>query len=176
MNYKTVLLNGSPKTNSLSMRLAHELIDLKHVKRFTAYDMSMHTCTDCKRCMRMPGCIFDKDGATRFIEALDEADTLIIVSPVHFGSLSSEVVRLLSRLQTLYNGKHTRGDVAPKLDKLIFITTAGADNDAMFEGAHLTYKILTHLFNPSEHTFTSLKNTDSLGENESLLPYIQTRY
>lgn len=153
------------------MRLAGEFIDLKDIEPFDAYSMSMHPCTDCKRCMKTPGCIFDTDDATRFIESLKENDTLIIVSPIHFGSFSSEVVTLLSRLQTLFNGKHTRKDKIPKLKSLKVITTAGANTASMFDGAKLTYSILKSLFEPDTFEFITLKNSDALMDSTSLKPH-----
>lgn len=153
------------------MRLAGEIMDLKDVETFNAYSMTMHPCTDCKRCMKTPGCIFDTDDATRFIETLKDKDTLIIVSPIHFGSFSSEVVTLLSRLQTLYNGKFTRKDDIKKLTNLKVITTAGANKASMFDGAELTYSILKSLFEPDTFEFITLKNSDALMDSSSLKPH-----
>lgn len=154
------------------MRLASELVDLKDIEIVNAYSMSLQPCTDCGRCIKQPGCMFDNDDATRFIETLKDTDTLIIVSPIHFGSFSSEVVTLLSRLQTLFNGKHTRKDTRPKLNSLKVITTAGANNSSMFQGAKLTYSILKSLFDPETSEFISLKNSDALKDSTSLSPYV----
>lgn len=156
------------------MRLAHELLDLSTAKLFKAYDMDARPCTDCGRCMKEPGCIFDADDATRFISALKDADTLVVVSPIHFGSLTSETMRVLSRLQTLFNGKHTRKDEIPTLNTLKVIVSAGADNDLMFEGARLTFNILKRLFEAENAEFITLGNTDTLQREASLAPHAST--
>ncbi len=153
------------------MRLARELLDSSKARIYSAYDMHARACTDCKRCMRKPGCIFDTDDASRLINALKDADTLIVVSPIHFGSLSSETMRILSRLQTLYNGKHTRKDSVTTLKTLKMITTAGANNERMFEGAKLTFNILKRLFEAENAEFITLGNTDKLQGETSLAPY-----
>lgn len=152
------------------MRLAHELLDLSEARVYSAYDMDTRACTDCGRCKKQPGCIFDADDATRFTSALKDADTLVVVSPIHFGSLTSETVRILSRLQTLYNGKHTRKDEIPTLNTLKVIVSAGADNDKMFEGARLTFNILKRLFEAEKAEFITLGNTDTLHSEASLAP------
>lgn len=156
-----IILNGSPNTPSHSMNLLKSHFEIKDAVIYNAYAMDVSPCDDCKLCMKKPRCKY-VDGMEAFKEALETHDTLVIVSPIHFGTLSVAALTVLSRLQELFNQKHTLKMPIPSLKSLHIVATAGADDPSMFEGINKTHTILKSLFSAKEGAIFTRSSTDRL--------------
>jgi len=158
-NSNTLILNGSPHQNSHTMQLTTALFG-KH-PTIHVYDLDLKSCDDCKYCTHVAGCKFKKDDMTTVIEAINNADTLIIASPIYFGALSDQLLKVINRFQQFFSAKFNLNAPYPTVDKLYFVNTCGADNETMFDGARLTMNILASLTNAKTHKQFTLKNTDN---------------
>ncbi|MFW6285099.1 MAG: flavodoxin family protein [Bacillota bacterium] len=143
------------------MALLKSRFTIEDARIFNAYSMDVSPCDDCKLCMKTPRCKYE-DAMESFKEALEAHDTLVIVSPIHFGTLSAPTLTVLSRLQELFNRKHTLKKPIPKLIALHIVATAGADDATMFEGIEKPHSILKRLFNAKEGTIFTQSSTDKL--------------
>jgi multimeric flavodoxin WrbA len=106
---KTLIFNGSPRKNgntaalieALSARLGGE------IKVVRAYDCGVRPCIDCRYCWKNRGCSI-KDGMQEIYRDIDEADNVVIASPVNFSELTGQLLAVLSRLQTYWCAKYLR--------------------------------------------------------------------
>ncbi|MFW6285031.1 MAG: flavodoxin family protein [Bacillota bacterium] len=156
-----IILNGSPNAKSHSMNLLKHHFDIEGARIFNAYAMDVSPCDDCKLCMRKPRCKFN-DAMEAFKDALEAHETLCIVSPIHFGTFSVPTLTVLSRLQELFNRKHTLKAPIPTLKTLHIVATAGADDRTMFEGIKKTHAILKSLLSAREGRIFTQSSTDKL--------------
>jgi multimeric flavodoxin WrbA len=102
---KAVLVNGSPRKNGnthyMLMVVAKEL-EAKGIKTelIHAGGRDMHGCIACEACRKSktPRCAFDDDVVNKGIEAIKEADALILGSPVYFGGLTAQMKAFIDRV------------------------------------------------------------------------------
>ncbi len=155
-----LILNGSPNKKGHSMTLAGEIFDVENANVLHLYDMEIASCDDCKACQHNIGCKFGDDWV-KIYEALQNEDTLVLVSPIYFGALTDTLLRALNRFQQVFAAKFTHKIKTPNVKNLYLVATCGADNSVMFEGVDITMTILKQLLNAENmHAFT-LTNTDA---------------
>ncbi len=144
-----LILNGSPNKESTTMTITHKLIeDLKQETLIVnTYGLNVTSCDDCKYCSTKVGCKYSDD-MDKIYKYLLKTDTLIISSPIYFGSLSDKLMKVINRFQRYYSQRFDLKDPnVPNIQNLILITTQGSFKKKMFKGAALTYDILMALFN-----------------------------
>lgn len=159
-----LIINGSPNKNSKTMTMTNEII--KNVNQkvtiLNPYEMSIKSCDDCKYCEKKIGCI-KQDDMNLVYKLLEEADTLIISSPIYFGAFTDNTMKLINRFQRYYGQKFGLKDSnIPSLKNLITITSQGSKKRMMFSGVNLTTQILVSLFKP--HYTKSIHATNSDNE------------
>ena len=99
---KVLLLNGSPKANGCTATALQEIIktlqqegietELIHVGK-----QDIHGCIACNSCGRTGKCVFN-DLVNEVAPKLEEADGLVIGSPVYYGSPNGTLLAFLDRL------------------------------------------------------------------------------
>ena len=99
---KVLIINGSPRINGNSSRLVKELSDtfLKEGVETDIYQIgnkAIRGCMACGYCYEHGECVF-KDDINDLSKRFNDADGLIIVSPVYYGSASGSIISLLDRL------------------------------------------------------------------------------
>ena len=99
---RTLIFNGSPKTNGDTEALVSELIAHLHgeVKTVSIHD-NISPCIDCRYCWKNDGCCLDDD-MTNIYDFLDKCDNIVLASPIWFSSLSGPLLNLTSRIQALW--------------------------------------------------------------------------
>lgn len=130
---------------------------------FNVYDLTINACDDCKVCHYSLNCKFDDD-MSKVLDTLNNCDHLVLVSPIYFGSLSDQLMKLINRFQVLFEQKFTHQKAIIKLPKLTMISTCAAKDEGMFDGAKLTLKILENLFDVKEVNKLFLTNTDMIDD------------
>lgn|GEM_PF-878859 len=159
-NSKRLIINGSPHKDSHTMTLATALFNTDNI--IHAYDKEVNSCDDCKYCNFKAGCKFKNDDMPFIIEKIHEADTLVIASPIYFGTLSDQTLKILNRFQQFFSAKFTLDGPYPKIKNLIMINTCGANNLTMFEGVKVTLNILKSLFDAERVEHITVANTDEV--------------
>ena len=102
MNHKVLLINGSPHAQGCTARALEEIIqtlnaegietELVHIGKD-----NVPGCKACGFCMRNGRCVFD-DKVNEVAAKFEEADGLIIGSPVYYGSPNATALAFLDRL------------------------------------------------------------------------------
>lgn len=108
---KTLILNGSPRVHGDTAALLAEL--KKHlageVMEISAYRDDIGPCVDCRYCWKQDGCAIN-DGMQAVYQALEEADNVVIASPLYFSQLTGPLLSLASRFQRYYAARRFRGE------------------------------------------------------------------
>ena len=130
------------------------------IKYIDTYKVNVSSCDDCKYCNTKIGCT-KRDDMDDIYDLLYKASSLIISSPVYFGGLSDQTMKIINRFQRFFEQKFTirKGDI-PTFNNLIFVSTQGGVNTDMFDGVIQTYKILSFLFNPDYSEIITIPSTD----------------
>lgn len=108
---KTLIFQGSPRKNGETARLALMLEEKlgTGVEVINAYESGVLPCVDCRRCKTVGGCSID-DGMTEIYRKIEQADNIVIASPIYFTELTGQLLALFSRLQTYYCAKVMRNE------------------------------------------------------------------
>lgn len=106
---KTLIFNGSPRKNGDTaslLRVFKEAIG-GDIQQIDAYFCKIKPCSDCRYCWTHHGCAI-RDEMQRVYTLIDEADNIVIASPIYFSELTGALLNILSRLQYLYVSKTFR--------------------------------------------------------------------
>lgn len=144
-----ILLNGSPRPggNTAAMIEAFEkgLDQSKHnYRRFDVARMNIHGCIACEYCHEKEKRVcFRKDDMQEIYPVLDEADMIILASPVYYHAMSGQLNTAMNRIYAL--------DKPEYLKKAALFLSSGSDN--VYGGALYQY----------ENSFLDYLKLDDLG-------------
>ncbi|MCC8180818.1 MAG: flavodoxin family protein [Planctomycetes bacterium] len=170
---RTLLINGSPHHDGQTMRLASEVLAALpgSKKCIHLYDRPVAACTDCGACRHSPLCPIP-DPMPEYRELLEQADIILLASPLHFVSLSAPMIAFLSRLQPYWRAL-TRGAplLAEKKRAGGLAVSGGARYARMFEPARaVTAAVFNSLGIPFSGMATADKtDTLAVGDNNEAL-------
>ena len=125
-----LFINGSPNKNGTTASFAKTLLTGKE------YD-TLHL-VDCK--IYSYGQSFDDDEFTKVLNAMRQADTIVIGSPVYWHNLSGAVRNLLDRLY----GALSRKDLSGK--KLFLLFQGAAPEKWMIEAGEYSISTFARLY------------------------------
>jgi len=99
---KILLINGSPRKNGNTARALAEMehIFLDHgfeCETMQIGNREIRGCIACKSCRKNGKCVFD-DAVNEAARKLEEADGLVIGSPVYYASANGTLISFLDRL------------------------------------------------------------------------------
>ena len=141
---KTLILNGSPRRNGDTVSLLNILKKNLHgeIKVVDAYYCNVAPCIDCRYCWKTKACVI-KDGMQDIYQKIEEADNILLASPMYFHSITGRMKALIDRFQVYWAG-HVRGDMPEKpLRKGAILMVGGAPAfENQFLGGELVLKNL----------------------------------
>ena len=112
----TLIINGSPRknggTSALVRALSAELPGDVHV--VDTYYANVSPCLDCRHCWEERGCVL-QDEMQDIYRRIDEADCIVLASPIYFAELTGSILNWASRLQYLFASARFRKD--PVIEK-----------------------------------------------------------
>jgi multimeric flavodoxin WrbA len=159
---KTLIINGSPRTNGSTAALAAELRKYLdgEVVELSAFRSNIAPCVDCRRCRETAVCAVKDDMSVIYS---DDFDNVVLASPVYFNTLPGPVLGLLSRFQPQHAAAFfLNKPIALKPKKAGLILTAGGNGNE--SGAEHHIRVLFMLLNAhgyDGHKVMSLK-TDTI--------------
>ncbi len=133
---KIVILNGSPRPhgNTAAMVAAYREGAESAGHDVTVFDvcrMRIAGCLACEHChAKTPRSCVQRDDMQRIYPALDEADMLVLASPVYYHGLSGQLKCAIDRI---YAPSYPR-----RLTKAALILSSGSD--CVYDGAIYTYR------------------------------------
>lgn len=99
---KVLLLNGSPKVNgntSIALAQMEQIFRQEGIEAETVQvgHLAVRGCISCYACRQKGQCIFD-DVVNELAPKFQEADGLVIASPVYYASANATLIAVLDRL------------------------------------------------------------------------------
>lgn len=159
-----LVISGSPRRQGDSAALANRLLAFLDGKTDVAYayDPSISPCVDCRSCLVRPGCAL-RDGMTEVYRLIEEADAVVLASPLYFSELSGPLLSLASRFQCYYAARVLRRDpdyfMKPKCGYLLL--SGGGDTKDVGR-AEATARILFRQINAEYLGATASLHTNDL--------------
>lgn len=105
---KVVAVLGSPRLQGNSSTLAHRFLDAARalgaeIQVYALNRMAFQGCQGCGTCKsKSQACILEDD-LGGVLEAVKEADILVLASPVYFGDLSGQLKCFFDRTYSFFN-------------------------------------------------------------------------
>jgi len=161
---KTVVFFGSARKKGHTKAILDHLIERLdgEVVLIDAYrEKNIRSCVDCRYCWKVKGCTI-KDDMQEVYTHIDEADNLVIASPVYFHSITGELKAIIDRLQVYWAGHFRKDRPASDIRKGAYILVGGAPLfEGQFEGSEIvcrnvlkdmsTTRVGKILFDDSDH-------------------------
>ena len=101
-NLKVLMLNGSPHANgntAVALREMEEIFKASGVEVETVLigNQAVRGCTACGVCYKLGKCVFD-DVVNELAPKFEQADGLVVASPVYYASANATLIACLDRL------------------------------------------------------------------------------
>ena len=136
---------GSPRHGGNTDILLGELIEAAmihgaDVEKVNLYDIDITPCIECRGCNKTGVCILDDDMANLYVR-LEEADVIVVASPIFFYNITSRTQALVERAQALWIKKYVlRKDVKKTRRIGIFLSLGATKGKRLFDGVMMVMK------------------------------------
>lgn len=122
---------GSPRPAGHSAALLDAFLSAfpaEGITRFSCYERRPLPCDDCRYCAKREGC--SKRDLDDFYAALEEADRIVIATPVYHLSFPAPLKALIDRLQRYWSARFLLGKRPPiaRKKELVLLTVSGSSN------------------------------------------------
>ncbi len=145
---RTLIILGSPRKNGnteiLSTSVAKGIEEGGGVVewvRLTKY--TVNPCVGCGGCEKTGRCVIDDEMQTLY-PRIDEADCVIIASPIYFYGVTAQTKAFIDRTQALWSRKYllkkhvSREGIQQRFG--VFVSVAATRGKRVFDGAALTVR------------------------------------
>lgn len=155
-------LMGSPRPDGNTAVLVEQVLRGAveagaRVQRLDVCDLDLSGCTACGYCDNRPGCSIDDEMGTVY-DLLDQADGLVIASPVYFSGPSGQMKSLIDRCQTIWRNGPERSS-RPAL-----IISVGGDDKANFRNSVSIFKAFLNSIGFSARAELLVPGMDQAGQ------------
>ena len=142
---KVLGINGSPrKGGNTDILLDNVLKGTQNrgarVEKIVLNNLKFSPCQECENMPSDRFCIIEDDMQTVY-KKVEEADAIILASPIFFGSLSAQTKMMIDRFQCVWRAKYIlRKQVFGKRKIGAFISVQGANRKDFFNNARSIVK------------------------------------
>jgi multimeric flavodoxin WrbA len=142
-------ISGSPRLLGNTDQLLAEVLrgarsEGAETKTVTVCDLDIAPCQHCDSCLRTGECKISDDMQSVYSE-MENADAIVLASPLHFMGVTAQMKAMIDRCQSLWARKYVL-KVPPLGDKRqrqgLFVSVGGRDVANLFDGARATVKAL----------------------------------
>ena len=121
---KVLIINGSPRKGGNTATALDEMVKIFYgegveTEIVQVGNMDIRGCIACRSCVKLQKCVFD-DVVNEIAAKLENADGMVIASPVYFASANGTLISLLDRL--FYS---TRYDMSMKVGASVAVARRG---------------------------------------------------
>jgi multimeric flavodoxin WrbA len=114
---KVLGINGSPRRGGNTDILLDKVLDGAKSKgaeteKVILNKLKFSPCQECEN-MRDDGTCIIEDGLQPLYNKIEEADAIVLASPIFFGSLSAQTKMMVDRFQCLWRAKYILKKIAP---------------------------------------------------------------
>lgn len=166
---KIVILSGSPRKGGNTAMLAEAFAkgarENNSVEIISVTDYKINPCIGCNSCFqRKNHTCFQQDDMQKLYSKLEDADIIVIATPVYFYGVSAQLKAVVDRLHTPLRNRF-------KVQKLILLSVAAASLPAVFDAVKLQYQLVLdffHLENAGMILVKGVKNVGDINQNPAL--------
>lgn len=164
---RVLLLFGSPHKRGSTAQVVQMLRDKCPTDWqwdvWYGYDHAIQPCDDCRYCYAKAGC--SKRDLDEVYALLEQADILVIASPVYNLSFTTPLKALLDRTQRYWAARFVRGERPPisRPKRVVLLTTAEQDahgGDMLERQLKPTLTILNAVLTASVHCLRDMTPED----------------
>ena len=107
--------------------------------RINLPELDIHPCIGCGNCEKEGQCVF-KDDMREIYTKIENADRIIIGTPIYFYNVTAQTKGFIDRCQTLWSRKYILGEINLRREqrKGYLVSVAATSGGRIFEGASLT--------------------------------------
>lgn len=130
---RALILFGSPHKNGNTARLLSTFCEACPLsvdwETWDCFAHPVHACDDCRYCYRHNGCA--KSDLDELCRKLEEADILVVATPVYNLSYSAPLKTVIDRTQRYWAARFIRGEKPPIAHpkRAVLLTTAETDRE-----------------------------------------------
>ena len=100
---KVLIINGSPHAKGNTSIALNEMVKIfdsagVETKIVHVGNKMIRGCIGCGKCNELGHCVFDNDDVNKTAPLFEEADGVVIASPVYFASANGTLISFLDRL------------------------------------------------------------------------------
>lgn len=148
---KVLGIAGSPRRGGNTNLLLTEVLrgansEGADVQSIFLNDLCITPCQHCDSCLEAGECKIDDDMQLVYMK-LNEADRIVVASPIHFMGVTAQTKTMIDRCQSLWVKKF-KLDLPPLGNRLprkgLFVSVGSRSVDNLFEPALATIKALFH--------------------------------
>ncbi len=130
-------------------------------KKVDACHLQIAPCNGCGGCERTGRCVIE-DGMQRIYSQIDEADMIVLASPIYFYNVTAQCKALIDRCQALWSRKYLLRKRSP-MKGGFFLSVGGTKGKKMFDGAILTVRYFFDAINATYSGHLLFKEIDKKG-------------
>jgi len=165
---KVIAFAGSPRRGGNTETLLKEAIKGTgmDVRVFELNTMTIRPCQNCGGCEETGVCIVPDD-MSEVVEAIREADRIIMASPIFFLGVSAQAKAMIDRCQQIWCEKYLLKKDIPAGEfgrKGLFIVVGGMKMATGVECAEKTVKAWFRTISVPEHKTISYLQVDAMGD------------
>jgi multimeric flavodoxin WrbA len=169
---KTLVLFGSAREKGNTKDLLNSFLDELEgeIEFIDAYRTPVQPCKDCRYCWNKRGCSI-KDDMQEIYRKVDEADNIILASPIYFHSVPGPMKIMIDRFQVYWASSIRKDHPEKNIKKGVILMVGGAPAfEDQFTAGEAVLKTLLKDFAADCIGVISYPNTDKnpVSENEEL--------
>ena len=164
-----LLFNGSPrKQGNTALLLDYVMQGIHqaghHADLINLARHDIHPCTGCGHCETKGQCALQDDMVPLY-EKIDQANRIVIASPIYFYGVTAQTKAFIDRCQVLWSRKYLLGEIKPEriYRHGYFVSVAATNGGKVFDGARLCVQ---YAFDAMECTYNGevlAKGVDAKG-------------
>jgi multimeric flavodoxin WrbA len=144
MSKNIVILSGSPRRGSNTDQLTEAFIDGakaagKEISLFHVADLQIGGCRGCNHCFKVQGVCVQKDDMLPILDALRNADALVLASPVYYFGVTAQIKLAIDRFYALMQ------EGMPVKRAALLMTCGDVSNDAAKSSISMFRQISAYL-------------------------------
>ncbi len=158
----TLVLFGAPHKNGVTGQVLDRLLaaTTDTITVVDAFARAVQPCDDCRGCHAVTRCV--KRDMDDVYEAIEQADSVVVLTPVYNRSFPAPLKAMIDRLQCYWARRFVHGMKPPieKTKTVLLITVCGSDRD---DGACVEYQLAPPLtsLNVTDTKALHIRGTDS---------------
>ena len=165
-----LIISGSPRkggnTELLAEAFAKGAAAQHHVEIVSVRDVKVNPCLGCNACFKTNGICAQKDDMALIYEKVNQADMLVIASPVYFYGISAQLKAVIDRFHNpIRDSFH--------INKMALLLVGAASLPELFDAILTEYNLCLNFFNIEDAGKVlvrgvkekgDINNTDALNE------------